>query len=134
MQPSPPATRHTIALEVGGQRLRLTANGNERHLEQLASVVNQRVEEIQRTAKGAPASTQLALVALDLADEILSSRRKLEEAQRDAARAIAEAEERARNAERTARAAIADALAEIDRAIAADDALLAESASSSESA
>lgn len=134
MQPTPPATRHTIALEVGGQRLRLTAHGNERHLEQLASVVNQRVEEIQRTAKGAPASTQLALVALDLADEVIACRRKLEEAQREAARAVAEADERARVAEQTARTAIADALAEIDLAIAADDALMADATRASESA
>jgi cell division protein ZapA (FtsZ GTPase activity inhibitor) len=134
VQPTPPATRHTIALEVGGQRLRLTAHGNERHLEQLASVVNQRVEEIQRTAKGAPASTQLALVALDLADEVIACRRKLEEAQREAARAVAEADERARVAEQTARTAIADALAEIDLAIAADDALMADATRASESA
>ena len=137
VQSTTPATRHTIALEVGGQRLRLTAHGNERHLEQLASVVNQRVEEIQRSAKGAPASTQLALVALDLADEVIACKRKLEEAQREAARAVAEAEERAREVERSARAAIIDALAEIDRAIAADDAVTSEASaveSSSESA
>ena len=31
--------RHTVALEVGGQRLRLTAHGNEKHLEGLAALV-----------------------------------------------------------------------------------------------
>lgn len=134
VQSQPSGARHTIALEVGGQRLRLTAHGNERHLEQLAALVNQRVEEIQRTAKGAPASTQLALVALDLADEILACRRKLEDAQRDAARAVAEADDRARAAEHAARSAIADALAEIDRAIAADDAALADARAGVESA
>ncbi len=131
VQSTPSGARNSIALEVGGQRLRLTANGNERHLESLAALVNQRVEDIQRSAKGAPASTQLALVALDLADEIMACRRKVEEAQREAARAVAEAEERARTVEQAARVAISDALAEIDRAIAADEALLASRASES---
>jgi cell division protein ZapA (FtsZ GTPase activity inhibitor) len=126
--------RHTIALEVGGQRLRLTAHGNEKHLESLAALVNQRVEEMQKSAKGAPASTTLALVALDLADEIIACRRKLDDAQRDAARAVAEADDRARAAEQSARVAIAEALAEIDRAIAADDALVADALAASESA
>ena len=126
--------RHTVALEVGGQRLRLTAHGNEKHLEGLAALVNQRVEEMQKSAKGAPASTTLALVALDLADEIIACRRKLEDAQRDAARAVAEADDRARAAEQSARVAIAEALAEIDRAIAADDALVADALAASESA
>jgi len=126
--------RHTVALEVGGQRLRLTAHGNEKHLEGLAALVNQRVEEMQKSAKGAPASTTLALVALDLADEIIACRRKVEDAQRDAARAVAEADDRARAAEQSARVAIAAALAEIDRAIAADDALVADALAASESA
>jgi cell division protein ZapA (FtsZ GTPase activity inhibitor) len=126
--------RHTVALEVGGQRLRLTAHGNEKHLEGLAALVNQRVEEMQKSAKGAPASTTLALVALDLADEIIACRRKVEDAQRDAARAVAEADDRARAAEQSARVAIAEALAEIDRAIAADDALVADALAASESA
>lgn len=117
--------RQTVALEVGGQRLRLTAQGNERHLEQLAATVNGRVEALAKGAKGAPASTLLAMAALDLADELTALRKKLDEAQRDASQRVAEADARARRAEQVAREAIAEVLTDIDRAIAADDALVA---------
>jgi cell division protein ZapA (FtsZ GTPase activity inhibitor) len=105
---------------VGGQRLRLTAHGNEHHLEALAALVNQRVDDLHRSAKGATPSTLLALAALDLADEALASRRRAEEAQREAAQAIAAAEARAAAIEQSSRQAIAEALAEIDRALADD--------------
>lgn len=125
MQITPPGARHTIVLEVGGQRLRLAASANERHLESLAALVNERAETVQRSARGAAPSTLLALVALDLADEIVACRRKVDEAQREAARAVSDAESRARAVEEAARRAVADALAEVDRALAADDAYLA---------
>lgn len=125
MQQSSSGARQAIALEVGGQRLRLTAHGNEQHLEQLAAVVNRRVEDMQKTAKGAGSATVLALVALDLADELAATRRRLDEAQRESAKALAEADTRVRAAEDAARTAIADALSEIDRALAADDEALA---------
>lgn len=117
--------RPTVALEVGGQRLRLTAQGNERHLEQLAATVNGRVEALAKGVKGAPAATLLAMAALDLADELTALRRKLDEAQRASAERVAEADARARRAEQVAREAIAEALSDIDRALAADDAVVA---------
>ncbi len=83
-------------------------------------MVNQRVETIQKSAKSAPPSTLLALVALDLADELLTARRRAEEAQRDAERKVGEVEARARNVEEAARQAVAEAIAEIDRALVAD--------------
>jgi cell division protein ZapA len=117
--------RQTVSLEVGGQRLRLTAQGNERHLEALAATVNGRVETLAKGVKGAPASTLLAMAALDLADELTALRKKLDEAQRDASQRVAEADARARRAEQVAREAIAEVLTDIDRAIASDDALVA---------
>lgn len=117
--------RQTVALDVGGQRLRLASQGNERHLEQLAATVNGRVEALSKAAKGASPSTLLAMAALDLADELTALRRKLEEAQREGTARAAEADARARRAEQVAREAIAEALSDIDRALAADDALVA---------
>lgn len=117
--------RPTVALEVGGQRLRLAVQGNERHLEQLAATVNGRVEALAKGVKGAPASTLLAMAALDLADELTALRRKLDDAQRESAQRVAEADARARRAEQVAREAIAEALSDIDRALAADDAVVA---------
>jgi len=117
--------RQTVALDVGGQRLRLASQGNERHLEQLAATVNGRVEALSKAAKGASPSTLLAMAALDLADELTSLRRKLEEAQREGTVRAAEADARAWRAEQVAREAIAEALSDIDRALAADDVLVA---------
>ena len=120
MQQSSSGARPTVAIEVAGQRLRLAAHGDPGHLEALAAVVNQRVETIQKSAKSAPPSTLLALVALDLADELLAARRRADEAQRDAERRVGEVEARARNVEEAARQAVAEAIAEIDRALVAD--------------
>ncbi len=117
--------RPSINLDVGGQRLRLSAHGNEGHLEQLATVVNGRVETLSKGVKGASPGALLAMAALDLADELSAVRRKLDEAQREANARLAEAEARARRAEQVAREAIAEALTDIDRALAADDALVA---------
>jgi cell division protein ZapA (FtsZ GTPase activity inhibitor) len=118
----PPSGKQTVALDVAGQRIRLASNGNEQHLEQLAVFVNKRVEEVQRSAKGVPPATLLALVALDLADELTSTRRKAEETHRELMRNVTDAESRVRTAEDAARVVIGEALAEIDQAIAADDA------------
>lgn len=118
-------SRASFSLEVGGQRLRLATQGNEHHLERLAATVNGRIEALARSVKGVPQATLLAMVALDLADELSSLQRKLDEAQRDAAARTTAAEARAQRAEQLAREAIAEALAELDRALAADDALVA---------
>lgn len=105
--------------------MRLATQGNEHHLERLAATVNGRIEALARSVKGVPQATLLAMVALDLADELSSLQRKLDEAQRDAAARTTAAEARAQRAEQLAREAIAEALAELDRALAADDALVA---------
>lgn len=152
-------TRHTIQLEVGGQRLRLTAaSADPGHLERLAALVNGRVEKMQTSTRHPSPATLLALAALDLADEMCADQarhtraqeaaeervrtmladceRRVREAEAESAKRIAEAEERAkklvaesdrraRDVEAAARAMALEALAEIERAIATDDALQA---------
>jgi cell division protein ZapA (FtsZ GTPase activity inhibitor) len=121
-----------VVLQIAGQRLRLNANTDEEHLEGLARVVTERYEAMQRATRNAVPATLLALVALDLADEVQSARRKLEEelaatrrkleeAREEARRAVGAAEARARDVEQLARRAVADAIAEIDRALADDE-------------
>ncbi len=133
MNPPAATPRHTIVLEVAGQKLRLAANADPGHLERLAALINERVETVQRSTRTATASTLLALVALDVADELVSTRRKVEEAHAEARRLVAAAEARALDIEQSARRAVAEALAEIDRALEADDAC-AKTASESETA
>lgn len=113
--------RAAIALEIGGQRIRLRAHADETHLTRLAQVVNDRFATLNNNARGAAPATVLALVALDLADELAEARKRLEEAREEARRAVAAAEAAAREVEHAARRAVADAIEEIDRALAAED-------------
>lgn len=113
--------RQPVVLEIAGQRLRLNANTDAGHLERLAQVVNERFESLQSATRSTVPATVLALVALDLADELHAARRKLEEARDEARRAVAAAEARTREVEQLARRAVADAIAEIDRTLLRDE-------------
>ncbi|MBL8681032.1 MAG: cell division protein ZapA [Myxococcales bacterium] len=113
--------RAAIALEIGGQRIRLRAHADEAQLVELAKLVNDRFAAIQGATRNATPATVLALVALDLADELSTARRKADEAREDAKRAIAAAEAREREVELAARRAVAEAIEEIDRALAVED-------------
>jgi cell division protein ZapA (FtsZ GTPase activity inhibitor) len=112
-----------VVLQIAGQRLRLNANTDESHLERLAQFVNERCEAMQRATKNAVPATLLALVALDLADELHTAWCKTEQAREEARRAVADAEARATEIEQTARRAVAEAIAEIDHALESDDVL-----------
>jgi cell division protein ZapA (FtsZ GTPase activity inhibitor) len=103
-------TRTAIALEIGGQRIRLRAHTDEAHLLELAQRVNERFATLQSATRNASPATVLALVALDLADELGAARRKADEAREEARRAIAAAEAREREVEAAARRAVADAM------------------------
>ena len=83
--------------------------------------MNERFSAIQGTTRNATPATVLALVALDLADELGEVRRRADEARDEARRAIAAAESREREVELAARRAIAEAIEEIDRALASED-------------
>ena len=109
--------KQTVAVEVAGQRLRLSAHADPQHIERLAGMVNERVETIQRAAKGAGMPTILALLALDLADELHATRRRAEEAQARSKEELDRARAHARQVEQSAREAIAEVLTEIDRAL-----------------
>lgn len=121
MSVSADQTRPPVVLEIGGQRLRLNANAEPAHLERLALEVNQRIATMSLETRSKQPGTLLALVALQLADELDEARRARAQAQEDSRRAIATAETRARDVEQLARKSVIDALAEIDRALAADD-------------
>lgn len=114
-------SKQTVAVEVAGQRLRLSAHADPQHIERLAGMVNERVEAIQRAAKGAGMPTILALLALDLADELHATRRRAEEAQGRSKEEIERTRAHARQVEQSAREAIAEVLAEIDRALVVEE-------------
>jgi cell division protein ZapA (FtsZ GTPase activity inhibitor) len=71
--------KRTITLDIAGTKFRLISDAEPLHLEGLASTINERVERLSRSAKSASAAQVLALVALDLADELKSTERKLQD-------------------------------------------------------
>jgi len=90
--------KHTITLEIAGTRFRLVSDAGQDHLQELASMINERVDRLSRAgARNSASSSQLlALAALDLADELTAAQKKLQEV------------------ERLTRSAVANALARID--------------------
>jgi cell division protein ZapA (FtsZ GTPase activity inhibitor) len=95
--------KRTIALEIAGTKFRLISDAESDHLEELAAMVNERVEKLTRAgARSASSGQLLALAALDLADELRS------------------AEGRLREVDRVTRSAISTAIARIDRRLAED--------------
>lgn len=114
-------SKQTVSVEVAGQRLRLSAHADPQHIERLAGMVNERVEAIQRAARGAGMPTILALLALDLADELHATRRRADEAQARSKEEIDRTRTHARQVEQSAREAIAEVLAEIDRALVVEE-------------
>jgi cell division protein ZapA (FtsZ GTPase activity inhibitor) len=113
--------KQTVSVEIAGQRLRLSAHADPEHIERLAGMVNERVETIQRAARGAGTPTILALLALDLADELHATRRRAEESQSRAKDELERARAHAAQVEHSAREAIAEVLAEIDRALVVEE-------------
>jgi cell division protein ZapA (FtsZ GTPase activity inhibitor) len=57
----------------------LISDAEPQHLEELAGMINQRVERLSRSARTASAAQVLALAALDLADELKNGRDKLQQ-------------------------------------------------------
>ena len=71
--------KHTVTLEIAGTRFRLVADADEKHLAELATIVNDRVAKLGGHGRGASAAQMLALVALGLADDLKTAEKKLRE-------------------------------------------------------
>ena len=85
------------------------------------SEVNDRFASLQQETRTNVPGTLLALVALQLADELDEARRALETLREESRRAVTTAETRAREVEQMARKAVVEAITEIDRTLALDD-------------
>jgi cell division protein ZapA (FtsZ GTPase activity inhibitor) len=97
------AVKKTITLDIAGASYRMNVDADEEHLRKLAEIVNDRVAALgPNAAQRATPAQLLAMVALGLADEWLTS------------------SARVRAVEDTTRRAIVNAIARIDRRLAAD--------------
>lgn len=87
--------KRTITLEIAGTKFRLVVDSDEAHLRQLAATVNQRIEQLgDRAARTATPAQLLALAALGLADDLVSSEQRLRQVEDVTRRAINGAIER----------------------------------------
>jgi cell division protein ZapA (FtsZ GTPase activity inhibitor) len=95
--------KRTIALEIAGTKFRLVSDAEQQHLQELAAMINERVEKLSRAgARSASSGQLLALCALELADELRS------------------AQARQREIEQLTRTAVTHAIARIDRHLSED--------------
>ncbi len=95
------AEKRTVTLEIAGAKYRMTSDADEEHLARLAEMINERIDGLGPKAQRTATPAQLlAVVALGLADDLLSSerrRREIEDATRSAVQqAIERIDERLR--------------------------------------
>lgn len=90
-----------MTLEIAGAKYRMTSDADEEHLARLAEMINERIDALGPKAQRSATPAQLlAVVALGLADDLLSAerrRREVEDVTRSAVQqAIARIDERLR--------------------------------------
>lgn len=89
--------KRTVTLEIAGARYRMASDADEAHLTRLATLINDRIEQLgPKVAKSATPAQLLAVVSLGLADELVQS------------------EERRRSVERSAHDTVQRVIARID--------------------
>jgi len=63
--------KQTVTLEIAGAKYRMTSDADEAHLQDLADLVNKRIEDLgPKAARAATPAQMLAVVALGLADDL----------------------------------------------------------------
>ncbi len=96
------AEKRTVTLEIAGAKYRMTSDADEEHLARLAEMINERIDALGPKAQRSATPAQLlAVVALGLADDLLTSER------------------RRREVEDTTRSAVQQAIARIDERLGA---------------
>ncbi len=72
--------KQTVTLEIAGAKYRMTSDADEAHLQRLADMVNQRITDLgPKAARSASPAQMLAVVALGLADDLLTSESRREQ-------------------------------------------------------
>lgn len=91
------AAYRSVTLTIAGQPLSLRTDADEATLEAMSAIVNDRLQQVQAAAKGAPPQRVLILAVLTLAEELVKERTghaaALATIRDEAARAIAQIDE-----------------------------------------
>lgn len=84
--------KRTITLEIAGTKFRLVSDADQEHLQRLAAMISARVEKMGGAGSRSASSGQLlALVALELADELEGAAAKLQQMEQMTRTAVAHA-------------------------------------------
>ena len=113
--------KQTVAVEVAGQRLRLSAHADPQHIERLAGMVNERVETIQRAARGCARARPSSGPAPHRRGGAWRGARRRGRARAARGWSACRPRAHARQVEQSAREAIAEVLSEIDRALVVEE-------------
>lgn len=86
------AEKRTVTLEIAGAKYRMTSDADEEHLLELARIINDRIEGLGPKAQRTATPAQLlAVVALGLADDLLTADRRREEVEQVTREAVSKA-------------------------------------------
>ena len=69
--------KRSFAVTIAGQRYTIKSDAEEAYVNALADLVDQKVREVQKGAKAAPAHAVATLAALQIADELTRSQQEL---------------------------------------------------------
>lgn len=69
----------TVTIRILGQEYKIKAGGNEEHIQSLSRYVNQKVFDVQQHGRAISTMELVAIVMLDLADEISKAKSELRE-------------------------------------------------------
>ncbi|MBX3275064.1 MAG: cell division protein ZapA [Sandaracinaceae bacterium] len=91
--------KRTVTLEIAGSKYRMTSDADEEHLHSLARMINDRIDDLGPKAQRTATPAQLlAVVALGLADDLVTAERRRQDVERmtreTVERAIARIDER----------------------------------------
>ena len=72
--------KRTVTLEIAGSKYRMTSDAEETHLLRLAELINERIEGLgPKAARTATPAQLLAVVALGLADDLITAESERDE-------------------------------------------------------
>lgn len=69
----------TVTIRILGQEYKVKAGGNEEHIQSLSRYVNQKVFDVQQQGRAISTMELVAIVMLDLADEVSKAKSELSE-------------------------------------------------------
>ncbi len=70
------ARKHSVAIDIAGQKLAIRTDADETYIRTLAGYVNRRFEEVGGSSPTGQTQKHVALVTLNLADELFQERKK----------------------------------------------------------